>query len=126
MVWLQNISGIVRSSRVGQITEYDKLIIHIWSKGSISPEGATSTAGKILSEHFRLFTGLTDKLIIMATMVEKEEELKGKMFNTLIENLNLSVRAYNSLKRNGVSTVKDLTQKTVKQMINMRRLGASR
>ncbi|HWQ73271.1 MAG TPA: DNA-directed RNA polymerase subunit alpha [Desulfitobacteriaceae bacterium] len=113
----------VEDTRVGQITDYDKLTIEVWSNGSISPEEATSLAAKILSEHLRLFMGLTDKLNNVEIMVEKEEEAKDKVLYMTIEELDLSVRSYNCLKRAGINSVEELTQKTEEDMIKVRNLG---
>ena len=113
----------VEDTRVGQITDYDKLTMEVWSNGSISPEEATSLAAKILSEHLRLFMGLTDKLNNVEIMVEKEEEAKDKILVMTIEELDLSVRSYNCLKRAGINSVEELTQKTEEDMIKVRNLG---
>lgn len=113
----------VEDTRVGQITDYDKLTLEVWSNGSISPEEATSLAAKILSEHLRLFMGLTDKLTNVEIMVEKEEEAKNNILLMTIEELDLSVRSYNCLKRAGINTVEELTQKTEEDMIKVRNLG---
>ena len=114
----------VEATRVGQITDYDKLTLEAWSNGSISPEEATSAAAKILSDHLRLFMGLSDKFDNVETMVEEEEGSSDKTIIMLIEDLNLSVRSYNSLKRAGINKVEDLTQKTEADMIKMRNLGS--
>ena len=114
----------VEATRVGQITDYDKLTLEAWSNGSISPEEATSAAAKILSDHLLLFIGLSDKFDNVETMVEKEEGGSDKTIIMLIEDLNLSVRSYNSLKRAGINRVEDLTQKTEADMIKMRNLGS--
>ncbi|KUO72332.1 MAG: DNA-directed RNA polymerase subunit alpha [Desulfosporosinus sp. BRH_c37] len=111
----------VEATRVGQITDYDKLTLEAWSNGSISPEEAISLAAGILNDHLSLFIGSSDKPDNVETIVEKEEDSKDE--TTLIEELNLSVRSYNSLKRNGVNTVEDLTQKTEEDMTKMRNLG---
>lgn len=113
----------VEDTRVGQITDYDRLTLEVWSNGSISPEEATSLAAKILSEHLRLFMGLTDKLNYVEIMVEKEEEAKNNILLMTIEELDLSVRSYNCLKRAGINTVEELTQKTEEDMIKVRNLG---
>jgi len=113
----------VEDTRVGQITDYDKLTLEAWSNGSISPEEATSSAAKILSDHLHLFVGLTDKLNNVEIMMEKEEDSKDKMLLMLIEDLKLSVRAYNCLKRSGVNTLEELSNKTEEDMITMRNLG---
>jgi DNA-directed RNA polymerase subunit alpha len=113
----------VEDTRVGMVTDYDKLTLEVWSNGSISPEEATSLAAKILSEHLRLFIGLTDKLNNVEIMVEKEEEAKDKILEMTIEELDLSVRSYNCLKRAGINSVEELTQKTEEDMIKVRNLG---
>jgi len=113
----------VEATRVGQITDYDKLTLEAWSNGSISPEEGISRGAGILNDHLSLFMGSSETLDDVETIVEKEVESKSKIHNMLIEELKLSVRAYNSLKRTGVNTVEDLTQKTEEDMINMRNLG---
>ncbi|HEY8908890.1 MAG TPA: DNA-directed RNA polymerase subunit alpha [Desulfosporosinus sp.] len=113
----------VEDTRVGQITDYDKLTLEAWSNGSISPEEATSNAAKILSDHLRLFMGLTDKLNTVEVLVEKEEDAKDKILEMTIEELDLSVRSYNCLKRAGINSVEELTQKTEEDMIKVRNLG---
>ena len=116
----------VEATRVGQITDYDKLTLEAWSNGGISPEAAISTAAGILNDHLNLFMGLSDKFENIETMVEKEEKYEDddKNIKMLIEDLELSVRSYNSLKRAGINTVEDLTQKTQASMIKMRNLGS--
>jgi len=114
----------VGATRVGQITDYDKLTLEVWSNGSISPEEATSEAARIINEQLRLFVGLAGEVDHVEVMVEKEEEPKDKILKMLIEDLKLSVRAYNGLKRAGVNTLDDLTQKTEEDMIKMRNLGS--
>ena len=113
----------VEATRVGQITDYDKLTLEAWSNGSISPEEAISKAAGILNDHLSLFMGETDKPYKVETVVEEKEDSKSNTLNMLIEDLKLSVRAYNSLKRTGINTVEDLTQKTEDDMIKMRNLG---
>ncbi|HVJ47509.1 DNA-directed RNA polymerase subunit alpha [Desulfitobacterium sp.] len=113
----------VEDTRVGMVTDYDKLVLEVWSNGSISPEEATSLAAKILSEHLLLFIGLTDKLNDVEIMVEKEEEGKDKILEMTIEELDLSVRSYNCLKRAGINSVEELTLKTEEDMIKVRNLG---
>ena len=120
---IYKVNYTVEDTRVGQITDYDKLTLEVWSNGSISPEEATSLAAKILSEHLRLFMGLTDKLSNVEIMVEKEEEAKDKILEMTIEELDLSVRSYNCLKRAGINSVEELTQKTEEDMIKVRNLG---
>ncbi|MDR3599459.1 MAG: DNA-directed RNA polymerase subunit alpha [Desulfosporosinus sp.] len=114
----------VEPTRVGQITDYDRLTLEAWSNGSISPEEAISTAAKIMNDHLSLFMRPTDIPEDVETMIEKEEEdSRGKILNMLIEDLNLSVRSYNCLRRMGIDTVDQLTQKTEAEMIKMRNLG---
>jgi DNA-directed RNA polymerase subunit alpha len=113
----------VEATRVGQITDYDKLTLEAWSNGSISPEEAISTAAGNLYDHLSLFIGGNDIPRTIETIVEKEEESKSKIINMLIEDLELSVRAHNSLKRTGINTVEDLTQKTEEDMFKLRNLG---
>ena len=113
----------VEATRVGQITDYDKLTLEVWSNGSISPEEAISTAAGILNDHLSLFMGSSEKPDDVEIIVENDGESKSTPTNMLIEDLKLSVRAYNSLKRTGVNTVEDLTQKTEEDMIKMRNLG---
>lgn len=120
---IYKVNYTVEDTRVGQITDYDKLTLEAWSNGSISPEEATSSAAKILSDHLRLFMGLTDKLNSVEILVEKEEEAKDKILEMTIEELDLSVRSYNCLKRAGINSVEELTQKTEEDMIKVRNLG---
>ncbi len=120
---IYKVNYTVEDTRVGQATDYDKLTLEVWSNGSISPEEATSMAAKILSEHLRLFMGLTDKIPDGQIMVEKEEEPKDKILEMTIEELDLSVRSYNCLKRAGINSVEELTQKTEEDMIKVRNLG---
>ena len=114
----------VGATRVGQITDYDKLTLEVWSNGSISPDKATSEAARIMHDQLLLFVGLTGELDNVEVMVEREEEPKAKILDIGIEELKLSVRAYNGLKRAGVNTVEDLTQKTEEDMFKMRNLGS--
>lgn len=113
----------VQDTRVGQFTNYDRLVLEVWTNGSISPDEATSLSAKILSEHLRLFIGLTEKINNVEIMVEKEEEAKDKILEMTIEELDLSVRSYNCLKRAGINSVQELIQKTEEDMIKVRNLG---
>ena len=113
----------VEATRVGQITDYDKLTLEVWSNGSISPEEAISAAAGILEDHLSLFMVSSDQSVQGETMLEQEDENHSRILNMSIENLKLSVRSYNCLKRSGVTTVKDLTQKTECDMVKMRNLG---
>jgi DNA-directed RNA polymerase subunit alpha len=113
----------VENTRVGQITDYDKLTLEVWTNGTISPEEATSLAAKILVEHMSLFIDLTEHVNDVEIMVEKEEDKQEKALEMTIEELDLSVRSYNCLKRAGINTVHELTQRTAEDMMKVRNLG---
>ncbi|WP_440897151.1 DNA-directed RNA polymerase subunit alpha [Amphibacillus sp. Q70] len=113
----------VENTRVGQITNFDKLTIDVWTDGSIRPEEAISLGAKIFSEHLNLFVGLTDEAQNAEIMIEKEEDQKEKVLEMTIEELDLSVRSYNCLKRAGINTVQELTTKTEDDMMKVRNLG---
>ncbi len=113
----------VENTRVGQITDYDKLTLEVWTNGSIRPDEATSWSAKILNEHLRLFIGLTETVNDVEIMIEKEEEQKDKLLEMTIEELDLSVRSYNCLKRAGINTVEELIQKNEEDMMKVRNLG---
>ncbi len=113
----------VENTRVGQITDYDKLTLEVWTDGSIRPDEATSLSAKILNDHLRLFIGLTESLSDVEIMVEKEEEQKDKILEMTIEELDLSVRSYNCLKRAGINTVEELIQRNEEDMMKVRNLG---
>lgn len=113
----------VEDTRVGQVTDYDRLILEVWTDGSIAPNEAVSLAAKILTEHLRFFIGLDEEADGMEIMVEKEEEEKDRLMEMTIEELDLSVRSYNCLKRAGINTVEELTRKTEEDMMKVRNLG---
>lgn len=113
----------VENTRVGQVTDYDKLTLEVWTDGTIMPDEATSLAAKILVEHLSLFINLTEHVNEVEIMVEKEEDKKEKVLEMTIEELDLSVRSYNCLKRAGINTVQELTQKTEEEMMKVRNLG---
>ena len=113
----------VSDTRVGQITDYDKLTLEVWTDGTIAPDEAISSSAKILSDHLKLFITLTEEISDEVTMVEKEEETKDKILEMAIEELDLSVRSYNCLKRAGINTVEELTQRTEEDMMKVRNLG---
>ena len=113
----------VEHTRVGQMTDYDKLVLEVWSNGSIRPDEAISLAAKVLSEHLMLFIELTETAEDVEIMVEKEEDEKDKVLEMTIEELDLSVRAYNCLKRAGINNVGELIQKTEEDMLKVRNLG---
>lgn len=120
---VRKVNYTVTDTRVGQITDYDKLTLEIWTNGSIVPEEAISLSAKILHDHLRLFIGLTEKISDVEIMVEKEEEERDKILDMSIEELDLSVRSYNCLKRAGINTVGELIQKTEEDMMKVRNLG---
>lgn len=120
---IYKVNYVVEDTRVGMMTDFDKLTLEVWSNGSITPQEAISLAAKILSEHLNLFIGLTDHLDGVEIMVEKEEEAKDKVLEMTIEELDLSVRSYNCLKRAGINTVEELTQRTEEDMMKVRNLG---
>jgi DNA-directed RNA polymerase subunit alpha len=113
----------VTNTRVGQVTNYDKLTLEVWTNGNIRPEEAVSLGAKVLSEHLNLFITLTEEAQEAEIMVEKEEDKKEKVLEMTIEELDLSVRSYNCLKRAGINTVQELTQKTEEDMMKVRNLG---
>jgi DNA-directed RNA polymerase subunit alpha len=113
----------VEDTRVGQRTDYDRLVLEVWTDGSIMPNEAVSLSAKILIEHLRLFMELTDSADAMEIMVEKEEEQKDRLMEMTIEELDLSVRSYNCLKRAGINTVEELVRRTEEDMMKVRNLG---
>ena len=120
---VQKVNYVVENTRVGQITDYDKLVLELWTSGSINPVEALSLAAKILTEHLMLFVNLSDTVSEAEIMVEKEEESKDKILEMNIEELDLSVRSYNCLKRAGINTVQELIKKTPEDMMKVRNLG---
>lgn len=113
----------VENTRVGRRDDFDKLTMEIWTDGSIIPQEALSLAAKIMTEHLDIFVNLTDEAKNAEIMVEKEETQKEKMLEMTIEELDLSVRSYNCLKRAGINTVEDLANKTEEEMMKVRNLG---
>lgn len=113
----------VDNTRVGQITDYDKLTIEVTTDGTISAKDAVSFAAKILTEHLNLFVELSDEVSNTEIMVDKDDTENGKVLETTIEELDLSVRSFNCLKRAGINTVEDLINKTEDDMMKVRNLG---
>jgi len=120
---IRRVNFHVENTRVGQITDYDRLTLEVWTNGSIKPDEATSLAAKVLSEHLLLYINLTAHVNDVEIMVEKEEDKKEKVLEMTIEELDLSVRSYNCLKRAGINTVQELTQKSEEEMMKVRNLG---
>ena len=113
----------VENTRVGQITDYDKLSLDVWTNGVITAQEAVSLAAKVLTEHLNLFVGLDDKGSTTEIMVEKDDKGKEKVLEMTIEELDLSVRSFNCLKRANINTVADLAEKTEDDMMKVRNLG---
>lgn len=120
---VKRVNFTVENTRVGQITDYDKLTLEIWTNGTIKPDEAVSLSAKILIEHFKLFMTLTDHANDVEIMVEKEEDKKEKVLIMTIEELDLSVRSYNCLKRAGINSVQELAERTMDDMMKVRNLG---
>ena len=120
---LEKVNYKVENTRVGQRVDYDKLTIEVWTDGSLKAHEALSLAAKIMTEHLELFIDLSEISKNTQVMVEKEESKKEKVLETSIEDLELSARSFNCLKRAGISTVEDLTNKTEADMMKVRNLG---
>lgn len=121
---VKKVNYTIENTRVGQITDFDKLTLEVWTNKTIKAEEAVSLAAKIMSEHLNLFIDLSEKAKNTEFMVEKEDSGKEKILEMTIEELDLSVRSYNCLKRAGINTVHDLTEKTQEEMIKVRNLGS--
>ena len=113
----------VKNTRVGQMVDYDKLIIEVWTDGSLQAHEALSLAAKVMTGHLELFIDLSEATRNTQVMIEKEESKKEKVLETSIEELELSVRSFNCLKRAGIATVEDLTNRSESDMVKVRNLG---
>jgi len=120
---VKKVNYTVENTRVGQNTEFDKLTLEVWTNGTIKPDEAISLGARVMSEHLNLFIDLSDQARHTEIMVEKEETKKEKVLEMTIEELDLSVRSYNCLKRANIHTVEDLTNKTEEDMMKVRNLG---
>jgi DNA-directed RNA polymerase subunit alpha len=120
---VERVNVTVENTRVGQITDYDKLTLDVFTNGTLVPDEAVSLAAKVLSEHLSLFIDLSENAKTAEVMVEKEDDEKEKVLEMSIDELELSVRSYNCLKRAGINTVEELTNKTSEDMIKVRNLG---
>ena len=120
---IERVSYEVANARVGQDESYDKLILDVWTNGSIKPEEAIALASRILIEHFTILTDLSSIADVSGMMIEKTEDPKVKALETSIEDLDFSVRAYNCLKRAGIHTLQDLVNKSESDMMKIRNLG---
>ncbi len=120
---VERVNLTVENTRVGQITDYDKLTLDVYTNGTLEPDEAVSLAAKVLSEHLSLFVDLSESAKNAEVMVDKEENGKEKVLEMSIDELELSVRSYNCLKRAGINTVEELTNKTSEDMMKVRNLG---
>ena len=119
---IRKVNYEIEDTRVGQATDYDRLTLEVWTDGSVQPDEAISQAARILTEQLSLFTGLNDQTM-PASSVEPEDDKKDKVMEMTIEDLDLSVRAYNCLKRAGINTVAELVQRNQEDMMKVRNLG---
>ena len=120
---VERVNLTVQNTRVGQITDYDKLTLDVYTKGTLAPDEAVSLAAKVLSEHLSLFINLSENAKTAEVMIEKEDDEKEKVLEMSIDELELSVRSYNCLKRAGINTVEELTNRTSDDMMKVRNLG---
>ncbi|QID93949.1 DNA-directed RNA polymerase subunit alpha [Limosilactobacillus fermentum] len=120
---IERVNYTVENTRVGQSNDYDKLTLDVWTNGSLTPTEAISLAAKILTEHLTMFVNLTEEAQVTQVMVEREETHQEKVLDKTIEELDLSVRSYNCLKRADIQTVKDLTERAEADMMKVRNLG---
>ena len=120
---VERVNLTVQNTRVGQVTDYDKLTLDVFTNGTLAPDEAVSLAAKVLSEHLNLFIDLSENAKSVDVMVEKEDDEKEKVLEMSIDELELSVRSYNCLKRAGINTVEELTNKTPDDMMKVRNLG---
>ena len=120
---VERVNLSVENTRVGQITDYDKLTLDVYTNGTLDPDEAVSLAAKVLSEHLNLFIDLSENAKTAEIMVEKEDNEKEKVLEMNIDELELSVRSYNCLKRAGINTVEELCNRTPEDMMKVRNLG---
>ena len=120
---VERVNLTVENTRVGQITDYDKLTLDVWTRGTLTPQEAVSLAAKVLVEHLKLFVDLTETAKTAEVMIEHEDNEKEKVLEMNIDELELSVRSYNCLKRAGINTVEELCNKTSEDMMKVRNLG---
>lgn len=120
---IERVNYTVENTRVGQNNDYDKLTLDVWTNGSLTPTEAVSLAAKVLTAHLSMFVNLTEEAQNAQVMVEREETHQEKVLDKTIEELDLSVRSYNCLKRADIQTVKDLTERTEADMMKVRNLG---
>ena len=120
---VERVNVTVENTRVGQITDFDKLTLDVYTNGTLVPEDTVSLAAKVLSEHLSLFIDLSEAATKAEVMIENEDDEKEKVLEMSIDELELSVRSYNCLKRAGINTVEELTNRTPEDMMKVRNLG---
>ena len=120
---VERVNLTVENTRVGQITDFDKLTLDVYTKGTLAPDEAVSLAAKVLSAHLDSFINLSEHAKTAEIIVAKEDEGKEKVLEMSIDELELSVRSYNCLKRAGINTVEELTNRTPEDMMKVRNLG---
>lgn len=120
---IRKVNFDVEDTRVGQVTDFDRLTLEVWTDGSIEPDEAISLGAKILNKHLNLFINLTEKVDEVEITSEEDEDSKEKVYEMTIEELDLSVRSYNCLKRAGINTVEELVRKSYDEMLKVRNLG---
>lgn len=120
---VERVNVTVENTRVGQVTDYDKLTLDVYTDATLAPDEAVSLAAKVLSEHLKLFINLSENAKNAEVMIEKEDDEKEKVLEMNIDELELSVRSFNCLKRAGINTVEELTNRTPEDMMKVRNLG---
>ena len=120
---IERVNMTVENTRVGQVTDYDKLTLDVYTNGTLGPDDAVSLAAKVLCEHLKLFIDLSENARNTEVMIEKPDDEKGKVLEMSIDELELSVRSFNCLKRAGINTVEELCNKTSEDMMKVRNLG---
>ena len=120
---VERVNLSIENTRVGQITDYDKLTLDVYTNGTLEPDEAVSLAAKVLSEHLNLFIDLSEAAQQADVMIEKPDDAKEKVLEMNIDELELSVRSFNCLKRAGINTVEELTNRTPEDMMKVRNLG---
>ena len=120
---VERVNMTVQDTRVGQVTDFDKLTLDVYTNGTLVPDEAVSLAAKVLSEHLKLFINLSENAKNAEVMIEKEDDEKEKVLEMNIDELELSVRSFNCLKRAGINTVEELTNRTPEDMMKVRNLG---
>jgi len=120
---VRRVNYTVEDTRVGQVTDFDRLTMEIWTNGSLRPEEAASMAAKVMSQHLDLFIGLTEGVSDTLVLAEKPEDERARLLERSIEDLELSVRSFNCLKRAGINTIGELVSKTAEDMMRVRNLG---